>query len=274
MPTHRYHIHSDIPGKFSLSTKHDARAHASGSREVAVRVKSINELVGLFQGWARTGERVDSLDFHTHGSPGAIYLGRDTLSWASTDLPRLQNTGVQRVFTAKCTITFSGCNVAEEPQGEAFLAVVGKAWLSTSGGSVRGSTGKGLMDPFGWLSPTRVWHPTGRWVTATVLPGGAVTLSGHVWLHPNDLRGVAAKLESLVRPMPGTSTSVPLRPPGAIALAFLDTRHRAVVAEGNMSHLLDVVWKLLGRSRADQPKLSDVATACILLRHMAERVPR
>ena len=274
-PAYRYHIHADIPGKFSLSTKHDARAHASGSRDIAVEVKSLTGLVDLFRKWAIAGERVESLDFHTHGSPGVIHLGNEGLSANSIDLQRIVDTGVRKVFAPKCTVTFSGCNVAEEPQGEAFLAEVGKAMLFDSGGSTRANTAKGLMDPFGWLSPTHVWHPPiGTWVTATVQPGGAVTLDGHVWLYPNRLREVAAKLEPLVRPMPDTRPTVPLGPPGAIGGILLDTRYQVIAADSSLPHLIDAVWKLLGREASYRPAHSDTATACLLLRHIARKVRR
>lgn len=276
-PAYRYHIHSDVPGKFSLPTKHSTRPHASGARDIAVEVRSIDDLAALFRRWSRGGERVQHLDFHVHGSPqgGAIYLGNDILSWQSIDVRLIENTGVQRVFKTNCHIAFLGCDVADEANGEAFLAVIGKALLPISGGTVKGNTSWGLQDPFGWLSSTHAWHPpTGTWVTATVAPGGSVTLSNHVWLYPNRLREVAAKLEPLIRSTPEKSPAVPLPPPGAIGRILLDTRHQKIDAgmQWSLAALIDEVWRLLGRNRDDDPTHADMATACLILRAISDQL--
>ncbi|NNG05284.1 MAG: DUF4347 domain-containing protein [Inquilinus sp.] len=271
-PAYRYHLHSDIPGKFSLSTVHDARAHAGDSLDIAKPLKCTDDLIELFQEWVRIGERVESLDFHTHGAPGSIKLGDDRLSWGTPDFQRLEDTGVRKVFTPGCPIVFRGCDVAEGPRGEAFVAEIGRTWLSAHGGTVTGSTGKGLMDPFGWLSPERVWHPLGTWVTATVAAGGAATLSGHSLLHPNRLREVAARLEPLVRSMPETSPAIPLLPPGGLGEWFLPDGPHVVASGAHMEQLIDKVWELLGRGRDDRPNYADIADAYIFLSVIAERV--
>ncbi len=107
------------------------------------------------------------------------------------------------------------------------------------------------MDPFGWLSSSRVWHPpTGNWVTAEVSPGGSVSLSGHRWLHPNLLREVAAELELIVQK--GNYPKDPL----------------------DLNSFINRAWELWGRQRSHRPSYPDILQAFNLLTVVAERVRR
>jgi hypothetical protein len=244
---YRYHVWSDVPGKWKLTQKYGAQAPHS-ARDIAVEIKSIQALVALFGGWTRAGERIKELDFHVHGGDGHISLGADYLDLVT--LRQFRNQGFDRVFVQNAEISFLSCNVANGPSGECFLAEVGETFLRSSGGVVTANTASGAPDPFGWLSEKRFWPlPHGTWVTARVTPGGSVSLSGHRWLHPDRLREVAAQLEQIVHKQ-------------------IDT------AEGQslMKGWIQPCWKLLGRHASDRPPYRRILDAWDKLDHAAKRI--
>lgn len=244
---YHYHIYSDIPGDSHMSTSHDAGAHADSSRDIAIPIKSNNELINLFQGWIRSGEKIQSLDFHTHGNSGLIALGNDVLTIST--LVRFTGRNFDNLWLPNAKITFLGCNVADGPGGEGFLAAVGQVFLKRSGGTVKGNTASGLGDPFGWLSPSRVYFlPTGDWVTAHVSPGGAVVLEGHRWLHPAPLRELAARLEIIVE----------------------HNKHKKYTAD--LEKYLNGAWAFLGRKQTDRPSYPDIALAFEYLQRVADQI--
>jgi Domain of unknown function (DUF4347) len=140
---------------------------------------------------------LDQVDFHTHGGPGSIGLGADSLNYTNVGI-QLGNHGFEALFNKGAAIIFTGCNVAESYPGEYFLVCVGTTLLKTNGGKVMGSTGFGLADP---LFTGDVFSPTGTWVSANVVGGGAVTLANNKYLIPDSIRAhmkdVAANIATL-----------------------------------------------------------------------------
>lgn len=126
--------------------------------------------------WLRDeGMLVDRLIIDTHGSPGAIYFGKEWL-----DHTRLQRfrAGFSRIFAAGARIFLSGCNVAEScgigkcsapGDGRRFLMDFARCFLSRNGGCVGASTSLGFANLF----TNRVYHFWGDTVYALINRGGA-----------------------------------------------------------------------------------------------------
>jgi hypothetical protein len=181
------HIWSDIPGDWRLSSRRDAQTHG----HQILQVVSIPDLVSAFGRFRAEGVVFDEMDFHTHGGPGGIALGSDSLDYLT--MQKLEGLSFDKLFARQAMITFTGCNVAEGAQGEYFLVRAGKALLRNGGGKVLGSTGAGLADP---IFSGDVYHPFGDWVTATIGPGGTATLRGHKYLIPKKLRERISQAQS------------------------------------------------------------------------------
>lgn len=191
----RLHLWSDIPGQlFKASTESDAVGRArteeeEGHRTLTQRVDSVNDLLRLFTRLAQEPAVWDSLNFHTHGSGGSIALGSTSLNIDS--LQRFENQDFDRLFSPTCVITFDGCNVAEGPEGEYFLALAGNTFLTVKGGKVRGNTGAGFGN---WGRAEDSRHPFGEWITATVGPGGTIRFDKLNHLHPQKIDERVAQL--------------------------------------------------------------------------------
>jgi Domain of unknown function (DUF4347) len=176
----RVHFWSDVKGDtFHASTRGSAEPHAEEGHDGAIQVTSLVQLHSIFRAVLKNNDVFDEIDFHTHGSPGVVYIWADQLTWGAPLKP-FENQGFERIFKPNATITFNGCNVGEGGNGEYFLTEVARVFLKT-GGTVKGNTGlgNGLI--------RSVWHPFGKWVTATATPGGAVSLAGHTNLIPRVL---------------------------------------------------------------------------------------
>jgi hypothetical protein len=110
----RIHFWSDIPGKFGFSGKHDARLHghqghdAPGWVEAKVgiadrpgaedvlQVTSIVHLIQLLDQALKANKTYDLIDFHSHGGPGSIDLGNDSLG--PDELQKFKNKGFEKLF--------------------------------------------------------------------------------------------------------------------------------------------------------------------------------
>jgi hypothetical protein len=180
----RVHFWSDIPDDFRMSSRRDAETHADAEHGTTTHVDSVAKLKSVFRSMLKFNATLDQLDFHTHGGPGAIALGADSLDYTNVGI-QLANQGFEKLFNKGAAIIFTGCNVAESYPGEYFLVCVGATLLGASGGKVMGSTGAGLADP---LFTGDVFHPTGTWVSANVTVGGGVTLTNQEYLISGTIR--------------------------------------------------------------------------------------
>jgi hypothetical protein len=148
-------------------------ADADGSH-TAERVNGAAHLASIFRAVLRVNYKFDQADFHTHGGPGTVVLGKDPLNLSR--LGSFENQSFEKTFNKDATITFHGCNIGDEADGEYFLVRIGEIFLRGGGGKALGNTGMGVGH--GAISGKLI-HPLGKWVTAKVTPGGAVSLSGH-----------------------------------------------------------------------------------------------
>lgn len=121
-----------------------------------------------------------SLIFNTHGSTGLMHLGADEVT-AKQVRSELGGKGFEGLLAPNATVSFQGCNIAEGPRGELFLATAGEVFLKTGGGIVKGNTGTGWAAPL--LGSTRGFYPLGEWISARVASGGTVT-----FLNPKHLQ--------------------------------------------------------------------------------------
>jgi hypothetical protein len=148
-----------------------------------VHAPTIAELVRTIRDFAKGG-LIDWVDFHTHGGAGSISIGSEQLK-ASNMAEKVANKRLELAFNAGAQVVFQGCNVADGPWGELFVAGCGYHLLRKQGGKVKAHTGLGVAEP---LYTGNVYHPFGNWVTAKVSPGGAVTLAGHRYLSDRFLK--------------------------------------------------------------------------------------
>jgi hypothetical protein len=155
-------------------------------------------LASIFRAVLRVNYKFDQAEFHTHGGPGTVVLGKDPLNLSR--FGPFENQGFEKTFNKDATITFHGCNVGDQGDGEYFLVRIGEIFLREGGGKVLGNTGMGVGH--GAISG-KLAHPFGKWVTARVNPGGAVTLSGHTNLVASAITDrfvkAAARLDDLER---------------------------------------------------------------------------
>ena len=183
-------IWSNIPGQwYKASTEPDAQkaagneAKAGAGQMLVKEIKSVDELLRFFAELCQKADVWNSVRFHTHGSPGSIALGSSSLSLETC--ARLENQDFDRLFAANCTLTFEGCNVAEEARGEYFLVEVAKTLLVRNGGKARGNTVSGFGH---YGSNPDSSHPFGTWVTANLGAGGTLRLENGTHLHRDNIR--------------------------------------------------------------------------------------
>lgn len=192
------HIYSDITGDWRPSSGYDATEHAGGrTGHTYIGVQSVEVLVQAFRRFLGARTILEVMDFHTHGSGGAIYIGSQRLT-PFENLDRFRGQHFENIFQTGAMIEFLGCNVAESPEGELFLAELGSIFLKNGGGQVKASTGAGVADK---LYTGNVYHPTGRWVTARVRVGGGVSLNNHRHLLPQPIRDEIQRVQDRIRQM-------------------------------------------------------------------------
>ena len=179
------HLWADVPGDWRPSVRRDAQLHDGGQNGHSVaRLTCLNDLIRVLSDIRDAGKQIDELDFHTHGGRGSVTLGSDRLN--RRNIGNLAGRGFENVFRADASIVFWGCNVATGAIGELFLVGIGRVLLCARGGEVRGASAYGVRDVF---STGVTVHPTGRWKTAQVRPGGFVDLRNHEYLIPGRISG-------------------------------------------------------------------------------------
>jgi hypothetical protein len=122
----RIHSWFDIPSKFGFSGKLDAQLHGHQDQsfgggveakagplnrpapEEVQQVTSISHLIQLFDKALIAKKTSEILDFYTHGGPGSIHLGNDSLG--PDELKQFQNKGFEQLFNPNATRAFLGCN--------------------------------------------------------------------------------------------------------------------------------------------------------------------
>jgi len=89
----------------------------------------------------------DRILFETHGSPGMIYFGQESIGanyWRACS----QNRNYSSLTSMNSRIYFNGCNVAEGDSGWEFLDAAACVFLNKGGGCCFGQTSLGFGNPF------------------------------------------------------------------------------------------------------------------------------
>lgn len=107
---------------------------ADGVVQIGIE-KGIAELKNAFDGLVQRKQIFDRVLFQTHGGPGRIWFGNDSLT---KDVLRTTFSGYTSLFPGPARIYFDGCNVAEGGAGTDFLIVAGSVFLTSGGGEVVG----------------------------------------------------------------------------------------------------------------------------------------
>lgn len=195
----------ELSGQFFMSKIHiatfadsiqEATRHAEVEGGQAKQAYSFaafeRALESLYENARATGwGPLTGMDFHGHGpcSGGELQFeaGDSNLSVVTAYGLAVAPEGV---FAPRARIRFVSCAAARGPHGEALLVVFGKRMLFHSGGIAEGNTELGtsnIIDSHvGQGEPS--FGSGGHIVRARVRPGGAVSLSGHRYLHPARLR--------------------------------------------------------------------------------------
>lgn len=141
---------SDIPGNF----------HAAAG--------SINDAAGWIESFGRRMRTIDSIWFHTHGSPGYVHLPKGGMTAANVSV---LGSACNMYLGSPGLICFLGCNVGEGAAGETFLRAAGSALLGRIGGSIFSSDSATFSFPLvGQRRP--VWSN----VVEAAVAGGAITI--------------------------------------------------------------------------------------------------
>jgi len=122
-------------------------AWARGGSHAKLPTESIDAFIGGIDGLIATGQTFDRILFETHGNSGIIAFGNEVIDaawWGGRPAGRRW----YNLTTAYARVYFNGCNVAEGPEGWAFLEAVAAAFLTPGGGTVFGQTSLGLANPF------------------------------------------------------------------------------------------------------------------------------
>jgi hypothetical protein len=150
------YIYSDgEPGAYGEpSSTAPRRAAQLGATPYSAR--NVSELVDLFTQFTTRSLVIDRMVIETHGSPGALYFGSDTLDEAR--LASFRGRGFADLFAENSRIFLNGCNVAATGKdcsgtrctivnGKAFLEAFARTFLSRAGGRVGASTSLGHVVP-------------------------------------------------------------------------------------------------------------------------------
>jgi hypothetical protein len=99
----------------------------------------------LFRRLMQAGRTFDRILFETHGAPGQIGFGHEGVD-AGT-LRSLRQNGFTTLARPGARIYFNGCNVADGPNGWAFLEAAADLFLNPGGGEIFGQTSLGFANP-------------------------------------------------------------------------------------------------------------------------------
>jgi hypothetical protein len=119
-----YHVYvwSDRPGQIGLSSRRDAEGGANddtGNTVSVEKVANIADFEALLQRLVAAGQKVDLLEFHTHGGGGGVGMGPESLT--AVQLRDWASKGYDRAFSPGAEIDLTGCNCAETAFGDLLL---------------------------------------------------------------------------------------------------------------------------------------------------------
>jgi hypothetical protein len=97
----------------------------------------ILNLKKVFEGLVGSGYKFNHLLFQTHGSPGRIWFGNESVT---ANVLKSDFVGFTSLFPHPTRIYFDGCNVAEGGDGTNFLLAAGNVFLVAGGGETLGWT--------------------------------------------------------------------------------------------------------------------------------------
>jgi len=152
----------------------DWRVRQTAGRRDAVYglgVRKVNDdLVRGLDALAAGGQRFAQILFETHGSPGVIGFGDESIcaGWLRENL---KTRHYETLCLPDTKVYFNGCNVAEGDEGWDFLEAAGEVFLRTEGGTVFGQNSLGWGNPFNG----HVVHFWGKVRTVYVAKGGFIT---------------------------------------------------------------------------------------------------
>jgi hypothetical protein len=152
--------------------RHGEHSTGDDPTTVKVPVRDVDGLRRALGQLAREGKTFRRVLWYTHGSPGSISFGDDSLTIAS--LNRLR--GYEALFPQPTKMYFSGCNVAEGDIGWLFLVMAGQVFLRGGGYTMAWtSTGHGYNNAaLRWLISSHSVHFTGDVRIVTFKSGGSV----------------------------------------------------------------------------------------------------
>lgn len=125
----------------------------------AVGVGSLQELRDALDAMKTNNVRLERLLVTTHGSPGSISFGGQSLSVAN--IGWVTGRGYEDLFEPGARVFLDGCNVAEGAAGSGFLRKLGETFFIKASGSIGASTSAGLGNPFG-AGVFHLWGETKR----------------------------------------------------------------------------------------------------------------
>jgi hypothetical protein len=134
-----------------------------GNKHAAI--DNITQAPGWVSLFKSRGHTINEVIFHTHGAPGYVHLPNGGLTVANVS--SIASMGSD--LPSNALIDFKGCNVAEGPDGEAFLLAVANGVLSANGGRAKGTDSVTFSVPgIGQRRPIWSSRPT-----ACITAGGA-----------------------------------------------------------------------------------------------------
>lgn len=180
------------------------RAAATGAR--AIQVTGIQSLKDALKKLLSDKVVIERLVIETHGNPGVIYLGADTLD--VTKLKEFNGQGFEGMFAENARVFLNGCNIAKTghdcggsscviTNGRDLLRELAIIFLIKSGGRVGASTSLGTV--WGGFSD-KVYH----------LPGFETDKSGPHWETSDTVYAYIKKGSSKVRIAVGNELSTPV----------------------------------------------------------------
>lgn len=137
---------------------------------VSLGVKSTKALHEELAKLVAAGKTFSRLLFETHGKPGMLKLGDDSILYFDfSGNPHWTDAHYDSLFPFATKVIFGGCNVAEGDDGWKFLENAGKLLLRIGGGYTLGWTSLGFH-LFG--EDIHFW---GDWRRVNISPGGLVS---------------------------------------------------------------------------------------------------
>jgi hypothetical protein len=249
----------------------DEAADHAGSYSMKGEMRSAgtaDQLYDLFVNLGRHGAQLAYLDFHCHGYPGALDLGRDTFDYS--DLDKFRRGGFSALFRGNAVISFLSCDLGgvnidqENEDGELFLAEFALIFLGRNGGKAVASNLSWHYRPSTfWRDP--IFKTAGTQIAAEVAPGATrAMLKGQYRLDETRINlqiavlrsFIAAALDSLPgRQLPKSYLQDSLSGPAARVVAEGVRMLRSEQIEKNR-HVYTYCLKLLDDAKAQLRTLS------------------